>query len=57
MALLKLLQEGSIDEVKAYVKDNPESVKEKDAETGRLAIHGAVLDRNTRIRPDKMPFF
>ena len=41
-ALVQLLREGTLEQVKSYVKQNPESVKEKDEETGRIALHDAV---------------
>lgn len=40
--LVKLLREGTLAQVKTYVKKNPESVKQKDEETGRIALHDAV---------------
>ena len=42
-ALVKLLRApGTLEDVKKYVKENPGSVREKDEETGRIALHDAV---------------
>lgn len=55
MDLLKLLLEGTLDEMKAHVKANPESVKEKDGESGRLALHHAII-HCAQVEPAKIAF-
>ena len=39
-----LLRKGSLSDVKTYILEHPECVKEKDEGTGRLPIHNAVFD-------------
>ena len=42
-----LLRDGSLDEVKAFVKEHPDSVTEKGGESEGVAIHYAVGDQMT----------
>jgi len=49
--LLSILRFGTLDQVVAHVEANPECLREKDAETGRLVLHDALADCRRYAEP------
>ena len=57
--LLRLLRFGTLAEVETYVQAHPESLREKDAETGRTVLHDAVTNykRDNVEEPQSVPLY